>query len=58
MDLGDLTSKELGELTSKGLVNLGKKILEEQEGEVPGTLKNQNLGHNSKKEGLGPNTRR
>ena len=58
MDLGDMTSKELGELTSKGLVSLGKKILEEQEGEVPGTLKNQNLGHNSKKEGLGPNTRR
>jgi hypothetical protein len=25
-------------------------------GEVPGTIKNQNLGHNAKKEGLGQNT--
>lgn len=24
----------------------------------PGSIKNQNLGHNSKKEGLGPNTKR
>lgn len=24
----------------------------------PGTIKNQNLGHNSKKAGLGPNTKR
>lgn len=24
------------------------------EGEIPNTVKNQNLGHNSKKEGLGP----
>jgi hypothetical protein len=28
------------------------------EAEVPRTLKNQNLGHNAKKEGLGPNTKR
>lgn len=27
------------------------------EAEIPNTIKNQNLGHNSKKEGLGPNTR-
>lgn len=27
-------------------------------GRIPGTVKNQNLGHNSKKEGLGPNTER
>lgn len=26
--------------------------------EPPGSFKNQNLGHNSKKEGLGPNTKR
>ncbi|HML38027.1 MAG TPA: hypothetical protein PKA19_11505 [Bacillota bacterium] len=29
-----------------------------KEGAVPGTFPNQNLGHNSKKEGLGPNTNR
>jgi len=29
-----------------------------KDGEVPGTFAKQNLGHNSKKEGLGPNTRR
>lgn len=28
------------------------------QGDVPDTLKNQNLGHNSKKVGLGPNTNR
>lgn len=27
-------------------------------GAVPSTIKNQNLGHNSKKEGMGPNTKR
>ncbi|MCQ4636164.1 hypothetical protein NE619_05445 [Anaerovorax odorimutans] len=58
MDLGDMTSKDLGKLTSAGLVSMGKKVLEEQESDVPGALKNQNLGHNSKKEGLGPNTKR
>ena len=29
-----------------------------KDGDVPGTLSKQNLGHNSKKEGLGPNTYR
>ncbi|HWQ77853.1 MAG TPA: hypothetical protein VN381_03510 [Anaerovoracaceae bacterium] len=29
-----------------------------KEGAVPGTFQNQNLGHNSKKEGLGRNTDR
>lgn len=29
-----------------------------KEGAVPGTFPNQNLGHNSKKEGLGKNTDR
>lgn len=29
-----------------------------KDGEIPRTLSNQNLGHNSKKEGLGPNTNR
>lgn len=28
------------------------------ENEIPNTVKNQNLGHNSKKTGLGPNTKR
>lgn len=27
-------------------------------GQIPGAVKNQNLGHNSKKEGMGPNTKR
>lgn len=58
MDLGDMKSRDLGKLTSAALVNLGKEILEENQGQVPNTLKNQNLGHNSKKEGLGPNTKR
>ena len=58
MDMGDMTSRQIGELVSKGLVNLGEEILEEEKGQVPGTAKKQNLGHNSKKEGLGPNTKR
>ncbi|MBN7773456.1 hypothetical protein [Clostridium aminobutyricum] len=31
---------------------------EKMEGEIPGTIKKQNLGHNSKKEGLSRNTKR
>ena len=58
MDMGDMKSKDIGRLMSGGLVNLGKELLEEQQGQVPETMENQNLGHNSKKEGLGPNTKR
>jgi hypothetical protein len=29
-----------------------------KDGQIPGTFENQNLGHNSKKEGLGTNTNR
>ncbi len=37
----------------------GKKSFGEvKDGDVPGTFAKQNLGHNSKKEGLGPNTYR
>ena len=35
-----------------------KKTKKKQDGDAPDTLKNQNLGHNSKKEGLGRNTDR
>jgi hypothetical protein len=31
---------------------------EVKDGQVPGTFQKQNLGHNSKKEGFGPNTYR
>lgn len=58
MDMGDMTSREIGQLLSAGLINQGKELLEEQQGQVPGTAKKQNLGHNSKKESLGPNIKR
>ena len=35
-----------------------KEKIEKKRSEVPGALDNQNLGHNSKKQGLGPNTNR
>ncbi|MDD2189878.1 MAG: hypothetical protein PHV71_05955 [Eubacteriales bacterium] len=38
-----------------GSENPDKKV---KEGVIPGTLQNQNLGHNSKKESLGRNTNR
>lgn len=38
--------------------NSDKKSKKKKDGDVPGTMKNQNLGHNSKKEGLGQNTDR
>ncbi|MCB6992791.1 hypothetical protein LI177_04735 [bacterium 210820-DFI.6.37] len=69
MDMGDMKSKDIGALVSAGLVNRGREILKAREeqkapeegavsGQIPGTIQNQNLGHNSKKEGLGPNTKR
>lgn len=36
-----------------------KKAAEEvKDGDVPRTFEKQNLGHNAKKEGFGPNTKR
>lgn len=35
-----------------------KEKVEKKKAEVPGALSNQNLGHNSKKVGLGQNTAR
>ena len=35
-----------------------KEKVEKKKAEVPGALNNQNLGHNSKKTGLGQNTDR
>ena len=35
-----------------------KEKVEKKRSEVPGALNNQNLGFNSKKEGLGPNANR
>jgi len=63
MDLGDMKSRDLGNLTSRALVEKGKEILVNDTtnvlpGEVPGTIKNQNMNHNAKKVGLGPNTKR
>ena len=69
-DIGKLVSAGL---VSKGAETLAAEVQEAQSlsgvqaaaetrnasrGQVPGTVKNQNLGHNSKKEGLGPNTKR
>jgi hypothetical protein len=55
IDRGEVTSRSNGNIT-RALVEMEEKKLES--GVVPGTIKNQNLGHNSKKEGLGPNTKR
>lgn len=45
-------------MNKKNQENHPSKQDPKNEAEVPGTLKNQNLGHNAKKEGLGPNTKR
>lgn len=58
MDQGDIKSKNLGDMTSKALVEKGKQLLAETGGSIPATVKEQNLGHNAKKEALGPNTKR
>ncbi len=43
----------------KKSLSVGKKSVKEvKDGDVPGTFTKQNLGHNSKKEGLGQNTDR
>lgn len=55
IDRGNLTSRANGDIT-RTLVEMSEKAM--QDGIVPGTLKGQNLGHNSKRESLGPNTKR
>lgn len=55
IDRGNVTSRSNGDIT-RTLVEMAEKKL--QDGDVTGTLKNQNVGYNSKKEGLGPNTMR
>ncbi len=55
IDRGSLTSRANGDIT-RTLVEMSEKAM--QDGIVPGTLQGQNLGHNSKKETLGPNTKR
>jgi hypothetical protein len=55
IDRGNLTSRANGDIT-RALVEMSEKAM--QDGIVPGTLKGQNLGHNSKRESLGPNTKR
>ena len=55
MDMGEFTSKQIGEMMAGGILKAERDLLEEQKSEVPSALKNQNLGHNAKKEGFGPN---
>ena len=54
-DRGNLRSRANGNIR-RTLVEMSEKAM--QDGIVPGTLKGQNLGHNSKRESLGPNTKR
>ncbi len=55
IDRGNLTSRANGDIT-RALVEMSEKAM--HNGVVPGTLQGQNLGHNSKRESLGPNTKR
>ncbi|MEG1930289.1 MAG: hypothetical protein RR131_04030 [Anaerovorax sp.] len=57
MDTKVITRSEIKNIANNGV----KSNVFEQEAEkgvVPTTITNQNLGHNSKKEGMGPNTKR
>ena len=59
----DINSKTLVDNWDRALNNVANEnvvpgVKTENHGNIPGTAKNQNLGHNSKKEGLGPNTKR
>lgn len=54
----------LSKLKTESAAEHGARTFEEEadqkaenKGPVPNTLPHQNLGHNAKKEGLGPNTR-
>ena len=46
-------------MKNKDKMKKNKKTDEKiKNGDIPGTFSNQNLGHNAKKTGLGPNTNR
>jgi len=45
-------------MKKKNQGNSRKEAEEVKDGDVPKTFEKQNLGHNAKKEGLGPNTNR
>ena len=45
-------------MKKKNQANTRKAAEEIKDGDVPRTFEKQNLGHNTKKEGLGPNTKR
>jgi len=45
-------------MKKKNQANTRKAAEEVKDGDVPRTFEKQNLGHNAKKEGLGPNTKR
>ena len=45
-------------MKKKNQDGIKKTGIEIKDGEIPGTFSNQNIGHNSKKEGLGQNTNR
>lgn len=70
IDRGAMTSRQNGNLT-RSMVENAEQGMQNQEdmtvefaeemmekSDVPNTVKNENLGHNSKKTGLGPNTKR
>ncbi|MEA4986597.1 MAG: hypothetical protein VB095_00840 [Anaerovorax sp.] len=70
IDRGELTSRQNGNLT-RAMVEQAEQSMKAQEAvtvefakelvekdSVPNTIKNQNLGYNSKKTGLGPNLKR
>lgn len=55
IDLGQTASQnELANIARAAFAGLN----EADRGTIPSTIKNQNLGHNSKKVGMGPNTKR
>ncbi len=70
IDRGEMTSRQNGNLT-RAMVEKGEQSMKAQEALtvefakeladeecIPNALPHQNLGHNSKKAGLGPNTKR
>lgn len=57
MDLGNVKSRDIGKMTMNGQLN-EKETQSDEENKIPITAENKNLGHNAKKESLGPNTKR
>ena len=58
IDRGELTSRENGDITRTLVALAEESMAGKQHAAVPGTVVNQNLGHNAKKEGFGPNIKR